>query len=302
MNFLKKKLYSYISQRYMDGCSHYNDLEVRKACRSKAQARAMFQNHAIPHAQGLVFLNPFKAIEFAKRVGFPLVVKPNVSGFSRGSYFPINNYIELWKAIFAAKLWWPTTVVEQYLEGRNYRVLVAQGEVVSVLERFSPFVEGNGVDTISQLIDTENSIREQMGLYPCIKPLQKGKVTQGYLQRSGLTLESIPAAGEVVKLFYRISLAPGGVVKTIDKSTIPDVNNELFKHILTLFKANILGVDVIFEQGIDVDYREQRCILLEVNSRPYLKMHAVPRYGKKDNLQPHIERLDALIIQQADTF
>lgn len=302
MSALKKVVYQWVSKRFMDGCSSYNSLEVRKSCRSKAQARAVFSKGKVPHAQGRIFLNPMRAHQFAKEHGFPLVIKPNVSGFSRGSHFPITNYKELWRAIFLAKLWWPTTVVEQYLEGSNYRVVVAQGKIMSVLQRYSPFVTGNGQNTISELIDSENETREAMNLYPVIHPLSKGGVTQQYLKKQNYTLDSIPTDGELVKLFYRISLAPGGVVKTIEKSALPEVNQALFKNVLKMFDANILGIDVIFEKGIDTDYRDQKCIFLEVNSRPYLKMHDYPRYGKKEDLSGYFDELESLDVTQADVF
>jgi hypothetical protein len=137
----------------MDGCSNYNSLEVRRGCRSKKQARDKFAAGDIPHAQGTIFFNPFTAIKFAKEHGFPLVIKPNVSGFSRGSHFPIRNNKELWRAIFLAKLWWPTTVVEQYLQGKNYRVVITKAGVISVLQRYPAFIKGDGINTISALID-----------------------------------------------------------------------------------------------------------------------------------------------------
>ncbi len=286
----------------MDGCSSYNSLEVRKSCRSKKQARTVFASGNVPHAKGLIFFNPFRAVQFAKEHGFPLVIKPNVSGFSRGSHFPITNFKELWTAIFMAKLLWPSTVVEQYLEGNNYRVVVAQGKIMSVLQRYAPFVTGNGLDSISCLIDKENAIRESMGLYPCIHPLQKTKVTKKFLKKKKYNLETIPAEGEVVNLFYRISLAPGGVVRTIDKQSLPAENEALFKDVLTMFNANILGIDVIFEKGIETSYQDQKCIFLEVNSRPYLKMHDYPRYGEKEDLSAYFNELDQIEVSQAEVF
>jgi len=299
---IKKAIYAWISKKFMDGCSNYNSLEVRKSCRSKEQARDKFQEGGIPHAQGLIFLNPFEAIRFAKEHGFPLVIKPNVSGFSRGSHFPIRNYKELWKAIFLAKLWWPFTVVEQYLEGNNYRVVVANGEVVSVLQRYAPSVKGNGYATIRELMEVENAIREEMKLYPVISPLKETAQTTAFLAKQGLTFDSVPEEDQRVTLFYRISLAPGGVVEVINKQLLPEANTALFKDVLKLFDANILGIDVILEKGIEFDYREQKCIFLEVNSRPYLKMHDYPRYGKAEDLSAQFAQLDALDIKQADTF
>jgi len=286
----------------MSDCSNYNSLQVRKSCRSKKQARDKFAQGNIPCAQGAIFFNPFTAIRFAQKHGFPLVIKPNVGGFSRGSHFPIKNYLQLWKAIFFAKLWWPFTVIEQYLQGHNYRVVIANGKIMSVLERYVPFVIGDGKSTIEQLINKENKVREQMGLYPCMSPLQKGAKTISFLKKSGYNLQSIIAENANVTLFYRISLAPGGVVEVIDKTLLPETNQTLFKEVLKLFDANILGIDVILEKGIEIDYREQKCIFLEVNSRPYLKMHAYPRYGKAEDLSPHFATLDKLEISQSDIY
>jgi len=299
---IKKIIYAWISKTFMGGCSNYNSLEVRKSCRSKEQARDKFQQGNIPYAKGLIFFNPFSAIRFAKEHGFPLVIKPNVSGFSRGSHFPIRDYKELWKAIFLAKCWWPFTVVEQYLEGKNYRVVVANGEVVSVLQRYAPAVKGDGVSTIRELMRAENAIRQRMQLYPVISPLKETAQTRAFIAKQGLNFESVPEKGQRVTLFYRISLAPGGVVEVINKQLLPEANNTLFKDVLNLFDANILGIDVILEKGIEFDYQDQKCIFLEVNSRPYLKMHDYPRYGKAEDLSAQFEQLDALHITQSDTF
>jgi len=299
---IKKIIYAWISKKFMGGCSNYNSLEVRRSCRSKEQARARFQQGGIPHAQGLIFFNPFTAIRFAKQHGFPLVIKPNVSGFSRGSHFPIRNYKELWKAIFLAKLWWPFTVVEQFLEGKNYRVVVANGKIVSVLQRYAPSVKGDGTSTIRELMLKENAIREEMKLYPVISPLKETAQSRAFLAKQGLDFDSVLQAGQRATLFYRISLAPGGVVEVIDKKLLPEANQALFKNVLNLFDANILGIDVILEKGIESDYREQKCIFLEVNSRPYLKMHAYPRYGEAEDLSEYFDELDALEVKQSDTF
>ena len=103
-----------------------------------------FAEFDIPHAKGDLFVNPWRAHQFAKQHGFPLCIKPNVSGYSRGSHFPIRNFRELWKAAILVKVWWPVSVVEQYLLGANYRVLATPNEIVSVIRRYPPFVDGDG--------------------------------------------------------------------------------------------------------------------------------------------------------------
>ena len=262
----------------------------------------MFAQHDIPHAKGDLFINPMAAHRFAKEHGFPLCIKPDVSGFSRGSHFPINNFRELWKAALWVKVWWPTSVVEQYLLGSNYRVLATPDAMVSVIRRYPPFVDGNGQDTIEKLIDDENAVRESMGLYPTAYPIPKSAATIAYLAKHGKTLSSVPADGERVHTFNRVALAPGGIVEVIDQANIPAVNKELFLKVIKVFDAKLFGIDVIFEKGIEVDYREQRCIFLEVNSRPYTRMHSSPRYGVVENLDGFYDEMDALKIADSDTF
>ena len=286
----------------MHGCTSYNTLEVRKGCRSKAQAREMFARNGVPHARGMIFFLPFKVRDFVREHGYPLVVKPNVSGYSRGSYFPINNSRELIRGILLAKAWWHTTVIEQYLAGANYRVLTTGEQLISVIRRYSPFVVGNGKDSINELIDQENRVRAQMNLHPTIFPISKSELVRAHLKKHNRSLDSVPDAGQHVELFYRVALAPGGVVETIDQSTIPNDNRQLFTNVVKMFGANLLGIDVIFEKGIETSYQEQKCIFIEVNSRPYAKMHHFPRYGKVEDLSAHYAELEKLDIPDQDIF
>ena len=299
---IKRRLYAKISKKFMSGCSNYNSLNVRRGCRSKKQARDTFAANNVPHAKGKIIFGPLAAYRFVEEHGFPVVIKPNVSGFSRGSYFPIENHQQLFKALLLAKIWWPTTVIEQYLEGKNYRVVVIEGEIMSVIERFPPKVLGNGIDTIRQLVKTENKVRQEMGLFPTIHPILESDQTIKHLAKQNLTFDSIPRLDQSITLFYRIALAPGGTVNTVDKATIPEENKALFLKVLSSFNANILGIDIIMEQGIDVPHDQQKSILLEVNSRPYLKMHDVPREGLREDLSEYYKKLDNLTIAQADTF
>ena len=302
MKSLKRIIYSWVDQKFLGGCSSYNSLSTRKSCRSKKQAREMFSQNGIPHAKGQIFYGPLKPFRFAKKYGFPVVVKPNVSGFSRGSHFPIYTYRELLKAIVLVKIWWPSSVIEQYLEGKNYRIVVVKDEIMSVIRRYPPFVIGNGHLSIEELIDRENNIRSQMALYPVIHPIPKSFKISRFLKKKNLCFSSVPGEEEMVTLFNRISLAPGGVIEILDKDSIHEQNKALFLKILPYFNANILGIDAIFEKGVDIPFTDQRVIFLEVNSRPYLKMHDYPRYGVKQELQHFYDVLNQLEIQQKDIY
>ena len=216
MERIKKLIYQWIDKKFLDGCSSYNSLEVRRNSRSKELSRDMFARLNVPHAKGAVFFSPTKAFQFVKEHGFPVVIKPNVSGFSRGSHFPIRNYRELLKASLMVKVWWPFSIIETYLEGHNYRVVVIPGEIMAVIERYPPFVTGNGEDDIETLINTENSIKKEMQLAPCMHPIVISASVIKSLAKQGLRLDSIPKKDEQINVLNKIALKPGGVVETLD--------------------------------------------------------------------------------------
>lgn len=302
MKLFNRFIYRWIEQKFMHGCSDYNELAVRKSSRTKQQARAAFVKYNIPHARGRTFFNPLTAFRFVKQYGFPVAIKPNVSGYSRGSHFPITNFKEFWKAVFLVKIWWPSSIIEEYLEGKNYRVVVIKDEIMSVIRRYPPFVVGDGNKTISELIDQENEQRQKMDLHPVIHPISKNGRTRRFLKKQHLHLSSVPESGKNVFLYNKIALAPGGVVETIDTESVSPKNRELFLKLLNSFDANIFGIDAIFEKGIESDPEQQKCIFLELNSRPYLKMHHFPRYGKKPELDSYFTKLNSIELGDAGVF
>lgn len=288
-------LHRLLSRFFLSGCSDYNSLKVRRACRSKAQARAAFEENSLPYAKGRTFINPISAFNFSQQYGFPLVIKPNVGGFSRGAYFPIENKTQLLKASIGVKKWWPNSIVEQYLLGKNYRVVMTKFGVMSVLRRYPPFVIGDGTQTIEMLIDTENSTRRQMQLAPITQEIPKNSTIKKHLKQQKMHFSTTPKTGEKVYLHHKISLNLGSSIEVLDKKILTEKNQQDLVKILNFFDANILGIDVICEQGIGIDFDAQKCIFLELNSRPFLKMHDNPRYGTKpEDLEDFYNKLNQL--------
>ena len=299
---MKKFIYKHISRIFLSGCSQYNALAVRKSCRSKEQARVAFAKLKLPHAKGGVFINPCKVFAFAKKYGFPLVIKPNVGGYSRGAYFPITTKWQLFKASIFVKKWWHKSIIEQYLAGKNYRILVAKDGIVSVIRRYPPFVIGDGVRNVSQLIDEENNMRATMGVYPTLYKITKNKTIIKYLKRQHLKLDSVIDKDRRIYLHYKLALKTGGIVETIDKNELTPTNVADLQKIVANFAANVLGIDVICQQGLTVDFKRQKTVFLEVNSRPYIKMHEVARYGQKCDLTNFYKKFDQLKIDDKDIF
>ena len=299
---MTKPVHWFISRFFLPDCSDYNPLSVRRACRSKRQARSAFKANHLPYAKGRVFFNPAKAFAFVKSAGFPVVVKPNVGGFSRGAYFPIHSKTALLKAVLGVKKYWPVSVVEQYLSGKNYRIVITKFGVMSVLRRYPPFVIGDGVQTISALIDVENALRRDRQLMPVTRLIPKNSAIKKHLKQQNKSLATVLDAGHKVELHHKIALKLGASVEVLDKRVLNQNNSKKLKQILDFFDANILGIDVICQQGLEIDFEAQNCIFLELNARPFLKMHDKPRYGKAEELSHFYQQLDALHITDNEKY
>ncbi len=299
---MKRIIYKLLSKYFLIGCSHYNPPSVRRACRSKIQAKNIFTKFNLPVAQGRVFYYPWQAISFVKRHGFPVVIKPNVGGFSRGAYFPIHNYFSLISASIFVKKWWLTSIIEKYLAAKNYRILVVSSGVMSIVRRYPPFVIGNGRESINSLIDYENHTRRKMYFLGAIHPIPKNREILHYLRAQHLNLDTIPALGNKIYLHNKITLKLGGAVKIVDKARISANNQDALIQILEYLSAHILGIDVICERGLSVDFNAQKCIFLEINSRPFLEIHNFPRYGRTQDLSTYYEKLNQYEIDCENTY
>lgn len=285
--------YKFISKYFLSGCSDYNSLLVRQSCRAKGQGKKAFAKLGVPSAKSALFISPLTAFSFVKKHGFPVVIKPNIGGFSRGAHFPITNYKQLLFASIAVKIWWHKSIIEQYLSGENYRIVVIKERIMSVILRHPPLIVGDGKQTISALIDDENIIREQMGILPIMAYIPKNRAIKQHLSAQNLSLNSVPKQDETIVLHHKIAINLGSVVEIVDKNELSANNKAMLFDILNHFNANILGIDVICTQGLSVDFSNQNCIFLEVNSRPFLSMHDAPRYGEKEDLSDFYRQLDS---------
>ena len=88
-----------------------------------------------------------EAIAVAARIGYPVVLKPLDGNHGRGVCLDLGNEAEV-RACFATAASESRDgriVVERYLAGKDYRILVVDKRVVAVAERVPAHVVGDGV-------------------------------------------------------------------------------------------------------------------------------------------------------------
>jgi cyanophycin synthetase len=232
-------------------------------------------NIAVP--DGDVVTNVTDAVAAMKKLGESVVVKPLDGNQGRGVSLGITSEAEMNLAFRTAADISDKVLIEEQLAGRNYRLLVVNNRLVAASERLPCQVTGDGKHQIQELIniENENSLRGS----DHEKPLSKIKIDQdviGHLKHSGLSLTSVPNAGESVVLSNRVNLSVGATARDVTDEVHPAIAR-LSERAARVAGLNICGVDLISE---DIRRADLPATIIELNAGPGLRMHHFPTHGR----------------------
>ncbi len=247
----------------------------------------------IPVPKGVVVRNVEDAVRSARRLRYPLVTKPLDGNHGRGVTIGIENEDQL-RFGFAeaqAQAKGRDIIIEQHFAGNDHRILVIGGKLVAVAERIPAHVVGDGVHTITQLVEEVNrDPRRGEGHEKVMTRIKIDSHVTEYLGRSGLTPESIPDAGQIVYLRATANLSTGGTA--VDRTNeIHFDNAEIARRAAMIIGLDIAGIDFICPD-ISRSVRETGGGVIEVNAAPGFRMHIEPSEGApRDVARPVIEML-----------
>lgn len=202
-------------------------------------------------------------VQAARRLGWPVVVKPADRDRGEGVTVDIVNDAMLASAIGAASKLSRRLLMERQVAGVCHRVVVAGGEVLLVSKRLPKLVRGDGVHSVAQLVARANE--EQVAKPPWARqtPFPLDEAAVACLAQAGLSPSSVPPEGQPAPLRRIESAADGGVVEDWTDRIHPD-NVEIAVKAARLFGLAIAGVDIITED-ISRPWHENGAILNEVN-------------------------------------
>jgi cyanophycin synthetase len=223
------------------------------------------------------------AIAAFNRIGPPVVVKPLNGNQGKGVSLRLNVEEQVIEAFKIAREYSAAALVEEMIEGRDYRVLVVAGEVVAASERRACHVVGDGVSTIRELIEIENSNPLRGDEHE--KPLTRISIDPTLLlclAKAGLTLASIPRPGQVVYMRECANLSTGGTATDVTDLIHPDIKSMCERAALAV-GLDICGVDLIAED-ISLPARASRSHVIELNASPGLRMHLWPSEGEQRDI------------------
>ncbi|HVE72296.1 MAG TPA: cyanophycin synthetase [Thermoanaerobaculia bacterium] len=245
----------------------------------KDKTKAILGFHGVPVPRGDATRHLDTAIEIANRIGWPVVVKPLDASHGRGIVTNIHDEAELRIAFDEAKHYRQSVIVERFLQGKDFRLLVIDQKFVAAAERVPAHVIGDGTHTISQLVDLANQDpRRGEGHEKVLTRIEIDSATLRLLDLRGMTIASVPPEGEVVQLKTTANLSTGGTSVDVTDRIHP-ANIELAERIAALVGLDIAGIDVV-APSVETPVAENGGGIVEVNAAPGFRMHLAPTEGK----------------------
>ncbi|AYE34717.1 cyanophycin synthetase [Clostridium septicum] len=244
----------------------------------KLLTKELLEAQNIPVAKGEKIHNLIGLIKSGEKIGYPLVIKPQYGNKGNGVILNINNKYELIESYNKLKNKFKELIVEKYHKGNDYRVCVVDYKVVAASRRIPPFVVGDGVKTVKELIDrlNDNPLRGE----DHEKPLTKVKIDKDlveYLKEQDVNLFTILPKGLKVGLRKNANLSTGG--DSIDcTDCICEENKELCIRAAKAIGLDVCGVDICTDD-IAVPMIENG-VIMEINAAPGLRMHSYPSKGE----------------------
>ncbi|PTT17579.1 cyanophycin synthetase [Acidovorax sp. HMWF029] len=233
-----------------------------------------------------------EAWEVALKVGLPVVVKPQDGNQGKGVTVNITDRAQLEEA-YKNAVEYGTVMVERFLPGHDFRLLVVGDQLVAAARREPPQVLGDGEHTVRQLVEVVNQDpRRGEGHATSLTKIRLDDIAVARLAMQNLTPDSVPPKGQRVILRNNANLSTGGTATDVTDDVHPEVAARAVAA-AQMVGLHICGVDMVAETVLR-PLEEQGGGFVEVNAAPGLRMHLAPSYGKPRNVgQAMVDKLYA---------
>jgi len=231
------------------------------------------------------------AVEAARRIGYPVVVKPYNGNHGRGVSINLSDEEAVRVAFRQAQAISRSVIVETCVQGEDHRMLVIDGDLVAVSKRVPGHVVGDGRHSVEELVHLVNADpRRGIGHEKVLTRIEFDAQADRLLSQHGYHRQTVPMAGEVVYLRSTGNLSTGGTAIDLTDAVHPD-NREMAIRTVEAVGLDVGGVDFL-TPDITRSYKEAGGAICEVNAAPGFRMHMAPSEGKpRDVAGPVLDML-----------
>jgi cyanophycin synthetase len=248
-------------------------------CQEKPMTNRMLRAVGVPVPEGRTADSADDAWAAAREVGLPVVVKPEAGNQGKGVSVNLSTEADVRAAYEVAKPFDSSVLVEKFIEGHDYRLLIVNGRMVAAARRDPAQVVGDGRSTVEQLVaETNKDPRRRPGHSNPLTQIKLDGATELVLAQQNLSRQSVPPAGKVVKLRTNANLSTGGTATDVTDEVHPR-NARLGELAAQILALDVAGIDILC-RDIRRPLGEQNGAIVEVNAAPGLRMHLHPSSGK----------------------
>ncbi len=221
------------------------------------------------------------AVAAARRIGYPVVVKPLDGNHGRGVCLDLMGEDDVRAAFVIAESESRRSyiIVESQITGRDYRCLIVGGRMQAIAERVPAHVIGDGTHTVAELVDITNADpRRGVGHEKVLTRIKVDEGAETLVRDQGFAMDAVPPQGEMVKLALTGNMSTGGISVDRTFEAHPD-NVEIAEEAARMIGLDVAGIDFICPD-IASPVRETGGAICEVNAAPGFRMHTHPTVGE----------------------
>ncbi|MGB5271376.1 MAG: cyanophycin synthetase [Eudoraea sp.] len=277
--------------------SETSSIGVELAC-DKEDTKYLLEQAEVEVPRGDIISRESGLEDACRYVGYPLVIKPIDGNHGRGITVDINNYEDALEAFNIAKEVSRRVIVEKYITGEDYRLLVINNNFVAAAKRTPAHVVGDGKSTIEELVeDVNKDPRRGYGHEKVLTAITINDLTKTIIADAGYTVGSVLKEGERLILKDTANLSTGGTAEDVTDIVHP-ANVSMAERISKIIDLDICGIDVM-TSDISQPLSDTGGAVLEVNAGPGFRMHLAPTSGLPRNVAAPV--VDKLFPQKGDT-
>src|SRR5690625_807837 len=136
-----------------------------EVCENKDETKKVLSKAGIPVPEGKRFtenISDEKIIEYSNKLGYPVVLKPVSENAGKSVISNIKSKESFKDGLHYVrnKLNFKDVIVEKHIEGKEHRIFIVNGKVLAVTNRIPANIEGNGKNSIDELIESKNKSKQ----------------------------------------------------------------------------------------------------------------------------------------------
>jgi D-alanine-D-alanine ligase-like ATP-grasp enzyme len=228
--------------------SRFEDIGLKSQKLSKTKCKSYFQDSGAPTPKYITAYSVEEAMQKLQFLKLPVAVKPNDGGRGMGVTAKVTRTEDIGEAFLfaerARKNEDEPILIEEHIEGVDYRLTIIDHQLISISNRVPPVVTGNGIDSIEELILKENAKRTRN--LKASKYLRKIRIDENVcstLLLQGCKLGTILEFGKTVIVRDNSNVSSGGTyhsILEIDRDV-----QEIAERISRSVGSKVLGIDYI---------------------------------------------------------